>query len=412
VATTRGNNRQWQPGLKATSNFTVTVNPTIHPVVGSVTVLGGQVNLVATGAVGPDYTLWASTNLTSWQVLFTSNSPVRGHLGGHQLQRQPRPLLSHPVRPMNQPIVKFASVHKGEMPFCRRRILHENHSFVHSIKKIESGDNVVATVNLKIRNLEQKGYMKNYIKTLAIVSTLAIATSAYANITLSHTTFGSSTDFPSTSISTLNGTLSFEDVLASPAGATLQGSTTQGTTANAGFGEIFNWTGSAVTLSAVTIIDMGGGGGANYQPFLFDLGPTIYNTMSSTFNPSAQTDLFGNYTLTPGAVGGSGNFIEFDLSGSDAITLNPGDSYAFGLLNNNSSADFNFRRSSGGSSDPNGIGYTLTSLSATTITDGMSGNNRTMFIGLYTEVPEPSTLVMVGLGILAGGILIRRRQKA
>jgi hypothetical protein len=76
VATTRGNNRQWQPGLKATSNFTVTVNPTIHPVVGSVTVLGGQVNLVATGAVGPDYTLWASTNLTSWQVLFTSNSPV------------------------------------------------------------------------------------------------------------------------------------------------------------------------------------------------------------------------------------------------------------------------------------------------------------------------------------------------
>jgi hypothetical protein len=25
--------------------------------------------------LGPDYTLWASTNLTSWQVLFTSNSP-------------------------------------------------------------------------------------------------------------------------------------------------------------------------------------------------------------------------------------------------------------------------------------------------------------------------------------------------
>jgi hypothetical protein len=37
---------------------------------------GGRVSLVATGAMGPDYTLWASTNLTSWQVLFTSNSPV------------------------------------------------------------------------------------------------------------------------------------------------------------------------------------------------------------------------------------------------------------------------------------------------------------------------------------------------
>ena len=34
------------------------------------------VSLVATGALGPDYTLWVSTNLTSWQVLFTSNSPV------------------------------------------------------------------------------------------------------------------------------------------------------------------------------------------------------------------------------------------------------------------------------------------------------------------------------------------------
>jgi hypothetical protein len=35
---------------------------------------------------------------------------------------------------MNQPIVKLANVHKGKMPFCRWRILHENHSFVHSIK--------------------------------------------------------------------------------------------------------------------------------------------------------------------------------------------------------------------------------------------------------------------------------------
>ena len=34
------------------------------------------VSLVATGAWGPDYTLWVSTNLTSWQILFTSNSPV------------------------------------------------------------------------------------------------------------------------------------------------------------------------------------------------------------------------------------------------------------------------------------------------------------------------------------------------
>ena len=62
--------------LSATNSFTVTVNPLAQPVVSSISVSGGQVSLVATGAVGPDYTLWASTNLMSWQVLFTSNSPV------------------------------------------------------------------------------------------------------------------------------------------------------------------------------------------------------------------------------------------------------------------------------------------------------------------------------------------------
>jgi glucuronoarabinoxylan endo-1,4-beta-xylanase len=64
------------PSLSATNNFTVKVNPLAQPTVSSIDVSGGQVSLVATGAVGPDYTLWASTNLTSWQVLFTSNSPV------------------------------------------------------------------------------------------------------------------------------------------------------------------------------------------------------------------------------------------------------------------------------------------------------------------------------------------------
>jgi glucuronoarabinoxylan endo-1,4-beta-xylanase len=62
--------------LSATNNFTVTVNPLAQPVVGSVNVAGGQASLVVTGAAGPDYTLWASTNLMYWQVLATSNSPV------------------------------------------------------------------------------------------------------------------------------------------------------------------------------------------------------------------------------------------------------------------------------------------------------------------------------------------------
>jgi len=62
--------------LSATNSYTIKVNPLAQPTISSISVSGGQVSLVATGAVGPDYTLWASTNLTSWQVLFTSNSPV------------------------------------------------------------------------------------------------------------------------------------------------------------------------------------------------------------------------------------------------------------------------------------------------------------------------------------------------
>jgi glucuronoarabinoxylan endo-1,4-beta-xylanase len=64
------------PNLSATNNFNVIVNPLNQPVLSSVTLSNGQVNLVVNGEQGPDYTLLTSTNLTtSWQVLFTTNSP-------------------------------------------------------------------------------------------------------------------------------------------------------------------------------------------------------------------------------------------------------------------------------------------------------------------------------------------------
>ena len=64
------------PSLSATNSFKVTVNPLVQPAVSSIHVSGGQVSLVATGTVGPDYTVLISTNLASWQILFTSNSPA------------------------------------------------------------------------------------------------------------------------------------------------------------------------------------------------------------------------------------------------------------------------------------------------------------------------------------------------
>jgi hypothetical protein len=65
------------PSLSATNSFTVTVNALAQPVMGSITVSGGQVSLVVNGPAGPDYTLLTSTNLAGWQALFTTNSLER-----------------------------------------------------------------------------------------------------------------------------------------------------------------------------------------------------------------------------------------------------------------------------------------------------------------------------------------------
>ena len=61
------------PGLSATRNFTITVNPLPPPVVSQISIAGNQASLVVTGALGPDYTLLSSTNLLDWQTIATTN---------------------------------------------------------------------------------------------------------------------------------------------------------------------------------------------------------------------------------------------------------------------------------------------------------------------------------------------------
>ena len=61
--------------LSATNSFDVIVNTVTNPVIGPVNLSAGQVGLTVTGPQGPDYTLWTSTDLVSWQSLFTTNSP-------------------------------------------------------------------------------------------------------------------------------------------------------------------------------------------------------------------------------------------------------------------------------------------------------------------------------------------------
>jgi hypothetical protein len=61
--------------LSATQNFSVIVNPLAAPSVASLSLSGTQLNFTVTGQVGPDYALQTSSNLTTWNTLFITNSP-------------------------------------------------------------------------------------------------------------------------------------------------------------------------------------------------------------------------------------------------------------------------------------------------------------------------------------------------
>lgn len=64
------------PSLSATNHYTITVQPIVPPRFDSINLTGAQVSLSATGALGPDYALLTSTNLTDWQSLITTNPTI------------------------------------------------------------------------------------------------------------------------------------------------------------------------------------------------------------------------------------------------------------------------------------------------------------------------------------------------
>ena len=65
-----------QPNLSATNSFNVMVNPISPPVMSSITVNGGEIELLVDGPSGPDYSLFTSTNLVDWEPVLTVTSPV------------------------------------------------------------------------------------------------------------------------------------------------------------------------------------------------------------------------------------------------------------------------------------------------------------------------------------------------
>ncbi len=64
------------PVLNATQTFLVTVNPLLGPSVTHATLSNGVLQLLISGDAGPDYTVQASTNLSTWTDLFITNSPT------------------------------------------------------------------------------------------------------------------------------------------------------------------------------------------------------------------------------------------------------------------------------------------------------------------------------------------------
>jgi hypothetical protein len=64
------------PVMTDAKNFSVTVNRPALPGLSNASIINGQFRLTIAGDFGPDYTVLASTNLTSWISIFTTNQPA------------------------------------------------------------------------------------------------------------------------------------------------------------------------------------------------------------------------------------------------------------------------------------------------------------------------------------------------
>ena len=63
------------PSLSATQSFTATVTQPVVPALHAGSISNGGFGFWINGDSGPDYVILASTNLTSWDAIFTNNSP-------------------------------------------------------------------------------------------------------------------------------------------------------------------------------------------------------------------------------------------------------------------------------------------------------------------------------------------------
>jgi hypothetical protein len=64
------------PIMSATQNFQITVIQPARPELTAAAINNGQFGFLINGDTGPDYAIQSSSNLITWNPVFTSNSPA------------------------------------------------------------------------------------------------------------------------------------------------------------------------------------------------------------------------------------------------------------------------------------------------------------------------------------------------
>jgi hypothetical protein len=243
--------------------------------------------------------------------------------------------------------------------------------------------------------------MKNHIKTLAIVSALAMSASAYAGVSFSidSVTTQTSTSWSGSPAGTLAQSIDTPNLQNSQDGGVSSG--------------IIFKAGSSFTLGAIEIDQTGyTGGGGIFNLFMYDLGSSYTLPGASpvyTFTGSEPDLLSAGLNVS---LGNARQFDVFTFSGADNVSLNSGDSYLFLLVAADGISNLGWDRGPITANQDIAVNTVVVGGAGTVLNNGGTGANRTPIAAFYAaSVPEPTSMALLGLGALVGMFAIRRRNQ-